>query len=272
MATTRLPIHRPETTCRSYRLERVPMPAEAPEIARQARAFWGLPLRERLDLDQLCGHLGIKVATADLAVPRGGAQGFLIPRGDSFLIEVDPEPRGGWPSVREPLRRQLWRHRWRFLVAHELAHTLFYAPRAEGPPRRIIPDSDRQEAFCDELARSLLVPTEVATSLPFRPESAIELQRRFDVSMEVALRSLVASRGETGAAWLLLRRQNEMKIQWSSASRRLTTQVLRGLRDLAANAYLERSAEARLRASSERALAVYLPERQQVVVTLGLHA
>jgi hypothetical protein len=203
-----------------------------------------------------------------MGVPDGGAQGFLIPKvnGRRFRIEVDPEPAAGWESVAPNLRKSLARHRTRFLVAHELAHTFFFADGPTGP-ERVVFDSPGQETFCDELARALLVPHEAAVELPFTPEGVVELQRRFDVSMEVALRSAVAAHGETGVAWLLLQRDEETLVQWTSADRRLTSRALRALRRLAGRASRNGQAEADLMTPNHLAHALYLPRRKQVIVT-----
>jgi Zn-dependent peptidase ImmA (M78 family) len=57
----------------------------------------------------------------------------------------------------------------------------------------LIADSARQEKFCDEFARALLVPPQVGGAMPETPVSIVNLQRRFDVSLELAARALAAS-------------------------------------------------------------------------------
>jgi hypothetical protein len=267
MQTTRAPTLSPKAAGKSISLHRVPEPDEIPEVARGVRRAWGIGPTSRFDVSRVCKRLGVDVSIVLLGVPDGGAQGFLLPQADGrFLIEVDAEPRSGWDTVSPRLRGSLKRHRERFLIAHELAHTLFYERSAEGP-RRLAFDSSHQEAFCDELARALLVPPDVARAAPFTPEGVIEIQRRFDVSMELALRGIVAARDEPGAAWLLLRRDGETLIQWTSAARGLTKCALRALRRLAAQAARERRAVAGLIAPQRRAHALHLPSRDQVIVT-----
>ncbi len=266
MASTHLPTRPRNTEHQEIRLGQVPEPSEVPDIARRARKAWELRPRAKLDLRRICGNLGIEVSVVSLEVPEGGAQGFLIPRPGGFLVEIDPEPRGGWQSVPPSLRSQLERHRKRFLIAHELTHTLFYEDHPTGP-RRLVPDSPRQESFCDELARTLLVPLDAAAELPFDPQSAVEIQRRFDVSMEVALRGLVAAHRDAGAAWLLLQESDETLVQWTSADRRLTAQAMRGLRGLANRATKDGHSDAALLAPGAHAWARYLPGRAQVIVT-----
>lgn len=51
--------------------------------------------------------------------------------------------------------------RYRTSIAHELVHTLFYtAEEDERLPRRIVPQSEREEHFCFDVARHLLAPRE----------------------------------------------------------------------------------------------------------------
>jgi hypothetical protein len=254
------------STNSELRLQRVPELSEIPGIARQARKAWGLRPKTKLDLRRVCDRLDIEVSVVPMEVPDGGAQGFLIPKPVGFLIEVDPEPREGWQSVAPSLRRQLARHRERFLVAHELAHTLFYEESSTGP-RRVVFNSTHQETFCDELARALLVPADASAELPFQPESVVEIQHRFDVSMEVALRSLVEAHREAGVAWLLVQGEAEMQIQWSSVEHRPTPRIVRALRSLASKAAREGCSRATLPAPGSRARAQYLPRRKQVIVT-----
>lgn len=251
------------------RLARVPTPALAPELARAIRRACGLQQTSRLDLGRVCRHLDAEISVQGLDVPAGGAQGFLIPRPTGgFRIEVDPEPRHGWRGVAPGMRKTLERHRKRFLVAHELAHTLFYEDGPEGPRRRVF-DSEPQERFCDELARALLVPAAAAAALPFTPRGIVAAQRRFDVSMQVAMRGVVAARPRDGAAWLLLRRRGETLVQWGSTDRSLTRRLLDDLRRLAAHAFDGDGVEASLEGVARRAQALHLPGRAQVIVTMA---
>lgn len=248
-------------------LDRVPQPEEVARIAERARRSWGVSSSSRLDIPRVCERLGIEVSVMAMDVPDGGAQGFLIPTTEGrFRIEVDPEPVGGWQSVTPKLRRTLARHRQRFLVAHELAHTLFYTVGSAAPERLVL-DSEQQEAFCDDLARALLVPPPVADQTPFTPEGVIALQRRFDVSMEVALRSAVTT--HNGNAWLLLLRSDGLRVQWTSEQRQITARALPGLRQLANAAARDGSAQTSLAGLPLTARAQYLPEREQVIVTAG---
>ena len=261
-------IRRQETADEVGRFEYVPELGEVPGIARTIRKAWGATPAGRLDPERICAYLGIEVSVLSLGVPDGGAQGFLIPKATGrFRIEVDPEPRGGWQSVSAGLRRSLERHRKRFLITHELAHTLFYENGPKGP-KRLLFDSPEQETFCDEMARALLVPDEIANELPFTPDGVLKIQRRFDVSMEIAMRSLVAAaHTEPGIAWLLLQHPDETLIQWTSADRSLTSRALRTLRTLAVRASRNGRADASLISPNQHASALYLPRREQVIVT-----
>ncbi|HEX6752309.1 MAG TPA: ImmA/IrrE family metallo-endopeptidase [Solirubrobacterales bacterium] len=237
----------------------MPAKAEAAQIADAARRAWGVEPAARLDVDEVCARLGIEVEERRLG-GGGGIQALLVPKRSGFKIEVDPEPTRGWPAD-ESIRSALRRHRRRFLLCHELAHTLFYS-YGEAGPERLVYDSPEQEVFCDELARSLLVPAAVAGAVPFRPRSVVELQRRFDVSMEVATRS-VATAQEKGDAWLLLRQDDAIKVQWTSATNGRTAKMLARLRKAIERAAGSTASTARLPTAD----VLFLAQRRQAIVT-----
>jgi hypothetical protein len=59
-----------------------------------------------------------------------------------------------------------------------------------------------EEEWCDEFARWLLVPTAAAGAEPTTAASVFRLQRRFDVSLEVAARALAGVHEKaTVAVW-----------------------------------------------------------------------
>jgi len=247
-------------------LQRVPGLCEAPAIATLLRRSWGSCETAPLDLDRACAHLEVETMERSLGAASGGAQGFLVPRRDGgFRAEIDPEPRCGWKLVSPDARAALRRHRRRFLLCHELAHTVFYE-RGSAPPHRVVPGDQRQEAFCDELARALLVPRVAAAELPLSPESVVTLQHRYDVSMEIALRSLVAAHGEA-VGWLLLWRERSIRIQWTSAEQQLTAEALTAIRSLAERAVRMGKASAHPKTASGPTDAVFLEQRDQVLVT-----
>lgn len=247
-------------------LDHVPKPDEVPDLAARLRRNWGLGPDIRLDVEQACANLGIDFEERSLRGCWGGAQGLLLPNRHGFTIEVDPEPRGGWASVVPPLRSSLRRHRSRFLACHELAHTLFYRPGSAGPERLVF-DSSRQEAFCDELARSLLIPPAVAREQFFGPATIVKLQRRFDVSMELAVRSAVAAHAGRRVAWLLLRRGEKTLVQWTSADQGHTARALKSLRGLVERAACSASGSAQSAGAAFKADALFLHSRGQAIVT-----
>jgi hypothetical protein len=244
-------------------LERVPGPDQAPAVADRMRRHCGLDTTSPIDLDELCRVLRIDASEVDLGAAKGGLQGLLMPHhGGRFSAEIDPEPRRGWATVDPDSIAALRRHRRRFLLCHEAAHTLFYETGAK--PFRLAPNSQRQETFCDEVARALLVPPMAAAELPFCPDSVVKVQRRFDVSMQVAIRSVTTA--HAAQAWLLLSgRNHDLKVQWTSADRDLTGRALPKLRVLARLA--RRMARTGRCARSGDLCARFLEDRGQLIVT-----
>ena len=118
------------------------VPASGPDtaaIAADARAWLlrdGRSTEPLLDVAALCEATGCRLRLETLRAAAGGLQGLLIPGGEGFHIVVDSEPPGGWGTLRGRLRRDVARHRIRFRVAHEVAHTLFFARTAQGAERR----------------------------------------------------------------------------------------------------------------------------------------
>lgn len=151
--------------------------------------------RRRLDLAVACDIFGATVRVADLGGREGGQEAMLVPlEAGRFGIVVDPTPRGGWDHVPRAVRPDLRRHRLRFRVGHELAHTFFYSRRSGETPQRQLFDSDEQEDFCDRFSRSLLVPRREIERMKPTVEGLVELQRACDVSLEVAARATAAAR------------------------------------------------------------------------------
>jgi len=156
---------------------------------RRALLGEGNELRPLLGLEPVCELARAVVRERRLAGRTGGLEALLIPGDDDcFAIEVDPTPRGGWQRFPHSLRADLRRHRLRFRIGHELAHTFFYW-REGGEPERHLRDSAAQEQFCDTFARALLLPGEAAAERPATAASILSLQREFDVSLEVAARA-----------------------------------------------------------------------------------
>lgn len=176
------------------------------------------PGRPILRLEALCRTARVRVIERDLGSAGGGAEAVLVPQPtDRFHIWVDPTPRGGWqvaPTIRATVRR----HRLRFRVAHEIAHTFFYR-RHGGKPDRLVGDSPQQERYADEFARALLVPPALAAKVEASPQGVLDLQRLCDVSLEVALRAFVGSRREFAAAlayWPAGSPPDQARVQWAT--------------------------------------------------------
>jgi hypothetical protein len=192
----------------------------ADEIRRLlSRGDAGGPL---LDLESKLPAHGIRVRRSRLLPEKGGPQALLIPRDtDGFDIAVDPTPRR-WVEMDSGLHAALLRHRQRFLVAHELAHSLFFDDSAKGLPCRSRPSTAREEEFCDEFARWLLLPHQVVRSEPAEAASVFRLQRAFDVSVQLAARALHEAHGR--GPWIAIAVHRvvgggaEWKLQWTTGS------------------------------------------------------
>ena len=108
--------------------------AETEEVARRIRRAifgvteWTEPIT---DLRVLCAAASCRLKAAPLRAVDGGIEALLLPREDHFELVVDATPLRGWGLVPANLRADLERHRLRFRVAHELAHTLFFSRERE---------------------------------------------------------------------------------------------------------------------------------------------
>jgi hypothetical protein len=80
---------------------------------------------------------------------------LLVPEangGFSILIDRSRRPR--------TVRTVFQEGRSRFLIAHELAHSMFY-DRSSAPHRRMVPANANEERFCDAFASALLVDSAI---------------------------------------------------------------------------------------------------------------
>jgi hypothetical protein len=175
-----------------------------------------------LDLESKLPAHGIRVRRSRLLPEKGGPQALLIPRDtDGFDIAVDPTPMND-VEMDSALHADLLRHRQRFLVAHELAHSLFFADCAEGRPCRSRPSTAREEEFCDEFARWLLLPHRVVRSEPAEAASVFRLHRTFDVSVQLAARALHEAHGREPWIAIAVRRGaedcSEWELQWAGSA------------------------------------------------------
>lgn len=201
-------------------LARVPGPAGAEALARHLRCSVLGPGGEDApvtDLSPFCRAAGASVRESVLSAAAGMQEASLVPvGGDRFAISVDPEPRGGWSRRRSAeLNRMVARHRARFRIGHELAHTLVFW-RGSDVPRRHLHDSPQQEAFCDTFAGFLLAPPGAARGLAPTVAGLLELQCRFDVSLEVAARVFAYAHPGRGVALWFAAEDDRLHAQWAS--------------------------------------------------------
>jgi hypothetical protein len=235
----------------------VPLPSEVPTIAHDLRRNVLGPRRAAaplLDLAPLLRAARVRVERADLDVASGGCEALLVPRcGDRFAVIVDPTPRDGWGCRSSATRGEIARRRIRFRVMHELAHTLFYS-RSGDTPWRHGPESMAEEQFCDQLAASLLLP-EKALAACDTASRLVATQRRYDVSLEVAVRAW-ARVHSVDAALFFWTTEMRPEVQWATRSRaRPIRDWLRELRQSDATLSALRGATAHV-----------LRDRQQAVV------
>lgn len=167
--------------------------------------------------------LGFRVHRRRLLPEKGGAQARLIPSGpSSFYIPVDPTPKApGWRDQDHPQKVAIERHRTRFLVGHELAHSAFFEqdPDERYPTRRRPYWRGPEEQFCDECSRWILVPPTCVAEMPVVPTSVAAIQATFDVSLEVSARALAAVH-DIPMLLLYSDGSNGWSVQWDSTNHR----------------------------------------------------
>jgi len=174
----------------------VPPPGTGGSLARRVRALLGAG-NGRISMRHCCAIANVEFRRGQLRTAEGGCEALLVPlRSGGFRIVVDATPRDGWCQTPIRIRAEVAAHRTRFRIAHELAHTFFYA-RPGGRPARVFPGgSTAEEGFADEFARELLAPS------PARSISAtdiVALRAQWDVSLEVAARACVEATMPQGA-------------------------------------------------------------------------
>jgi hypothetical protein len=256
-------------------LRAVPAAATAPLYAQQARRAIGehadaAPLP---DLDGFCAAAGVAVARLPLRAAAGGIEATLTPLdGDRFGVVVDPEPAGGWQRIDVRLRADLARHRYRFRLAHELAHTLFY-DRSGARPRRRFSVTAAEEAFCDRYARALLLPDDALADRMVTPAEVLRVQREYDVSLELCVRAFADVHGRGFFGLLVANGPSApvLRPQWVSATglpaRWWTTDWVQ--RALSYSANTDRSGVLGSGRNALRCLWRALPHRGQVLITAG---
>ena len=148
--------------------------------AEEVRAHLGLGSAPILDLDPICGSLGIAIYRAPLGADlrRAPSGAFLKHPEMGFGILVNLNTTPG---------------RQRFAVAHELAHALFHSDETN---RVLCHGAGPRESFADGFAGEFLMPSAGVRrlaeefGLPPRvvdPVDVIEIQRYFKVSWPTAL-------------------------------------------------------------------------------------
>jgi len=150
----------------------------------------------RCDLRMICAAGGFSPRVVTMAVNGKKHEAFLVPRPDGrFDIFVDP-------STTTAMTEGTQRHRARFRIAHEIAHSFFYDRRHQ-PAQRVLRVSDVEEAFCDRFASALLVPRTVAKALRPEPASVFKLRAKLDVSAQVAGRALAGAHSDASVIGML---------------------------------------------------------------------
>jgi hypothetical protein len=133
-------------------------------------------------------------------IPRGG----LVPVAGGFDLYLQRESESSLDLV-DPGTQVELTPRERFVVAHELAHTLFF-DLAKDPPSLLQTSTDGPalEKVCDEVASQLLVPSWVLRDRLRRlerisAEMVTDLAREFAVSVQVMVRRLAKTDSVPGS-------------------------------------------------------------------------
>jgi hypothetical protein len=131
----------------------------------------------------------------------------------------------------DALRAEVARHRTRFRVAHELAHTFFYYRDSGRVPWRMRGRTVEEERFCDRFAAALLLPPSVLRRGSLTASQLVGAHRWYDVSLQVVARSWVREHGR-GATLVYWRSDDsEPRVQWSDrVSRRALGTWLKAFR------------------------------------------
>lgn len=187
-------------------------------------SVWGIGPHEPVtDLQPLLDLGRFDLSEADLAVDRGGQEAMMFPGAKGRLyIRVDSRPKQPWGTQNLTLQAQTRRHRLRFRVAHEVAHSFFYdrTGRSQKRSRRSTPAEER---FCDLFAGALLIPTQAVAGTCPDAERVIQLHEFFDVSVEMAARRVAEVHAGLGVAVGYWREEDPclaeaVRLQWASES------------------------------------------------------
>lgn len=202
-------------------LSAVPDAHGAAALATEVREAFADSPTAPVNLAAACHAGRFRIRHRTLGSVVGGHEAMLLPQPrNAFQIWVDPTPSGGWQGRPLTALHETERHRTRFRVAHEIAHSFFFR-REGGTPKRVVPDSPRQEAFCDAFAGGLLVPPVAASACAADPQEVIRLHNEYDVSLQVALRALCDAQPGLEAGILYWsddsRRERRLGVQWTNA-------------------------------------------------------
>lgn len=168
------------------------------------------------DLKAVASLAGAEVVQRDLAAGADGCQALLIPiQGGRFRVVVDATPRGGWSEAHRSLQREVADHRMRFRIAHELGHTFFYRRAPDSAPTRNFACSPAEERFCDEFARSLLLPASLVKNSRSLAE-LLSLHSRYFVSVEVVVRTLADVTRAEVALFYWGSAHDQLSVQWTN--------------------------------------------------------
>ena len=158
------------------------------------------------DLQTICLAGGFRTRWCDFSDdPHSSHSALLVPRTDGFFdVIVDPTPpiHASSPTRTPYASMPTQAHRFRFRVAHEIGHSFFY-DRVSRPPRRLLPFSPAEEAFCDEFASALLVPPTDACDYSADTESVFDIHEKFDVSVQAAAYALARAHPDVSIVGLL---------------------------------------------------------------------
>lgn len=127
----------------TVRLWRVPTPAETAALADHMATLLRPVLASAAGPQDVTSSLGWRY--------REGEVGSSTSTIESLLVPLN---RGGFSVVVNTHRAPSPEHAM-WLTAHEIGHSFFYAPST--PPRRIVPVTVEEEAFCDAFADRLLL-------------------------------------------------------------------------------------------------------------------
>lgn len=154
--------------------------------ANRVRSATGHSVEEQIDLSKVCNLAGYLIRIVNLGY--GGKDGLLFPISKNrFQASIDPRPQELRKLSWVPTSDQAveWDRRKRFIIAHEIGHSFFYFrdEKQEEAPWRRKRMSFREERFCEEFARQLLIPREAIAS---KEQSVKEVANLFNVPRELA--------------------------------------------------------------------------------------